>query len=341
VVRRDRPATRLFRGGAVEEKALEERNFFLKLLENGLLGVFYLTRLLSLFLPPRAVDRIIDFLGSLGYYVRPGMRRHLVKKVEQALPETERDGTSRLIARKACSAALRPILDLVLFARHGEELMRNLRVEGMENLEEAEARGKGVLLLFAHIGSFDIFSALLARLGKPFTPVMFHPQDTPVPRYISTLAVYGQRLGCDREYPVFWAGRDTARKVLESLSRGRRVGITFDVDGRTVVELFGRPAAMADGLARFALASGAPIVPIALYHDEDVLKRRLVIHPPLPFLPSGDTEKDVQDLTQQVVSMGERMIREAPEQWMSWFGLWHWWNKARELKERGESSIAK
>lgn len=308
-------------------------NIFFKIVEYLLLGIFHLTKTLSRILPPETLSGIFDVFGSIMFYALPGTSRRLQNKISDALPDLADQEEIRRIARRTCSSFLRPMLDLILFWRHGDRIMREMSIGGMEHLEQADAEGKGVLLLFAHLGSFDLFAVVMARLHKPFTPIIFHPRTTPVPKYVSTLALFGQMLGCDPLSPVFWVGKDTVKKVRAHLAAGKRVGVTFDVDGNCVVELFGRPAALADGIAHFAIDSGAPIIPFALFHGREPLDRRLVIYEPLRYELTGNRSDDVKTIMTEVAKAGERMVREEPEEWMSWFGLWHWWDKARELME--------
>jgi len=50
--------------------------------------------------------------------------------------------------------------------------------------------------------------------------------------------------------------------------------------------------------------------------------------------PSGDREADIKAVMRQAAAAGERMIREDPGQWMSLFGIRHWWEKAEEITGR-------
>jgi phosphatidylinositol dimannoside acyltransferase len=326
------------------EQEQEKINLFFLAAEIFLLSIFHLARLLSLFLPPAAMQALFEAFGAAIYYGRPRMRHNLETKISDALPEITDSKTVERIARHACGSFLHPMFDLLMLARHGGRIMSGLEVSGLEHLEEADAMGKGVLMLFAHFGSFDIFAPVMARYGKPFTPIIFNPFDTPVPRYISTLSLFGQRLGCDREFPVFWVGVNIKEKVMGHLARGKRVGITFDVDGTCIVDLFGRPAALADGIARFAINSGAPILPFTLMQGEKPLDLRLTFFEPLRYELTGDRHRDIDTIMREVVRAGEEMVRQDPGQWMSWFGLWHWWDRAEELaagelKESGERPI--
>lgn len=303
----------------------------LSALDYALLLMVYLTRLLTRFLPPKALDSLFDLLGTASCRLLPGMGDRLAAKAGEILGGGLDRRELERISRGVCASALKPILDMALLWRHGEGVMERLRVEGMENLEEAESEGRGVLLLFVHTGSYDVSPVIFNRLGKPFTPVMFHPHSTPVHRYVAEMAIFGQILGCDRESPVFWAGRDTGEKVKRRLKQGKRVGIALDVDGPCVVDFFGRPAALADGIARFALETGAPIVPFAILRGPGPLDRRLIIYPRLSYELSGDKASDIKAIMRQAALAGERMIREDPGQWMSLFGIRHWWEKAEAM----------
>ncbi len=307
------------------------RNAFLFALDHLLLFMVHFTRLLARFVPPAALDSFFDLLGKAACRLLPGMGEKLAAKAGEILGGDLQPLELERISHGVCASALKPILDMALLWRHGERMMARLRVEGMENLEEAESEGRGVLLLFVHTGSYDISPVLFNRLGKPFTPVMFHPHSTPVHRYVTEMAVFGQILGCDREHPVIWAGRETGEKVRGLLKAGKRVGIALDVDGPCVVDFFGRPAALADGIARFALETGAPIVPFAVLRGPGPLDRRLILYPRLRHEPSGDKGSDIKTVMRQAALAGERMIREDPAQWMSLFGIRHWWEKAERI----------
>jgi len=311
------------------EAEINERPAFLFLvLELILHTIFYLTKLLSRVLSPRALNLIFAAIGSLFFYARPGMRRRLEAKISDALPEITDGSEVARIGRSACGALFRPMLDGLLFSKYADRIMSNLRVEGMQNLDMADAAGKGVILTGCHHGPYPIRLPIMVRLGKSYTPIAYHPSTSKVPRYVITMFSWGQTLGCDPDIPVFWTGKDTAQRVRERLARGKRTYIAIDVPGDRIVELFGRPAALADGTARFALSTGAAIVPFSIIREGDVLEHKLTIFEPISYEPSGDKENDLTDITQQLAWAGERIIKEAPEQWMSWFGLWQWWEEA-------------
>ncbi|MBN2025844.1 MAG: hypothetical protein JW854_03715 [Actinobacteria bacterium] len=315
----------------MSREEMTRSRYFFRLAETFLLSVFHLTDLLFRFLPPRAMDAFFSLLGKLIFYARPGMRRRLIAKIAQAMPEITDERELNRIAKEACTSALRPIYDLFLFGNHGESFMRHLRVEGMENLELAAARGKGVLFLGAHLGAYSVRLPVMAKLGEPYTPVMYHPDDSPVAGYVKAMAIYGSSLGYDAvDNAVIFAGDNTISRIEERLSRGGKVCVNFDVDGEFIVDFFGRPAAMASGIAHFALNTEAAIVPFALLRGDEVFDHHMKIFEPLDYGLSGEPRKDLASIMEKVMDAGQNMIREDPGQWMSWFGIWHWWDKAAQ-----------
>lgn len=314
------------------KQSLKKRVFFY-LVEETMLGLYYLTRLLTL-LPPTIFYTLVNGFGAALYRSRARVRRGLRGKISDALPEVADARELDRIGRGAYSALLLNVPDFIYWERYGDRFMRELEVEGMEHIEKADAQGKGVLIHMTHMGRSPLLHIIMARLGRPFTLVMWHPDTTPVPRYTMKMCLLGARLGCDPDNLVIWVGlgHDTVGEVRAALAAGKRVGVPFDVTGKRAVDLFGRPAALADGIAHWAFESGAPIVPAIVIRTRSAYRSRLIIREPLGFELTGERNADVRAIMDEVGKAGAMMIREAPEQWMSWFGLWHWWSKGRELE---------
>ena len=300
-----------------------------------MLATFHAVRYLARLLPPSMLDALYNGGGALIFYLWPSMRRRLESKISEAMPEIEDRRELSRVGRQACASLLKPSLKLALMKRHGDRFMHELRIEGLENLEKADRRGRGVILVGGHQGANALRIAVMSRIGKAYTPIYLYPLDSPVSRYYTAMVTFGRELGCDPENPVFWTGQDTVNRVREHLRKGKRVGIDFDVAGNRVVELFGRPAALADGIARFACDTGASIVPFALLQEKGALAHRLIFHLPIENESGEGGCGNVEAIMAEVTRAGEAMIREAPGQWMSWFGIRQLWEKAEELAGGG------
>ena len=141
-------------------------------------------------------------------------------------------------------------------------MCRGISVEGYERFEAARARtSAGVILANLHVGPFlGLVHALAARGVKLYLP----GGEWGVPtvdglrgRWIATQNRWVEESGC-RWVPV--GGSYPVLRAL--LERGETCLIAVDVPGELHVELAGRPARVRTGIARLALETGSPILPI-------------------------------------------------------------------------------
>jgi len=112
--------------------------------------------------------------------------------------------------------------------------------------------------------------------------------------------------------------RDAVRDTLRSLRRNEVVGILPDHNisqGGLLVDFFGRPATTAPGPARYALRTGAPIVPVFSVREADGTLKA-IFEPPLTLVRTGDRAHDTLVNTQRITNVVERAIARHPEQWM-------------------------
>ncbi|MBC7247354.1 MAG: hypothetical protein H5T73_06210 [Actinobacteria bacterium] len=317
------------------EERKERPNVILRALDGFLLAVFRTTLFLFRFLPASFMYALFRGLGAAVYYARPGMRRRLKARISEALPEISDEKRLEAIARGACATMFMPMLDMCKLGRNGERYMRGLRVEGEENLDRAAALGKGVIFVGAHLGEIATAHAVMARRGRPYTTFTYNPADTTVPRYLEAMIFFGGLLGCDPEEPVFLVDKDVIPRVREHLAKGKWVGIAFDVPGSSVVQLFGKPAAVGSGWAHFSYDSGAPIVPMALLRGKDPYASLLIFGPPIFSDRTAERRAEVQRIMNEAVAEVERFIRMAPEQWMGWFPLQSWREQAQRILAGG------
>lgn len=141
-------------------------------------------------------------------------------------------------------------------------MCRGLSVEGYERFETARAQsGAGVILANLHAGPFlGLAHALAARGVKIYLPGGrwgAPTLDGLRGRWIATQNRWVEEAGC-RWVPI--GGSYPALRAL--LERGETCLMAVDVPGTLEVELAGRPARVRTGIARLALETGSPILPI-------------------------------------------------------------------------------
>jgi lauroyl/myristoyl acyltransferase len=294
--------------------------------------MFNAARFLARFVPPAALCKIADGIGYCIYYVRGGSHNALLTTMAEALPDRNSEEL-KLIAKKACGAHFRTILDFILLERHRDEIMKRMIIDQKVLEKRARAKAKGSCCAFApHLGAVGIEHALFALLGWPYTPMAMRPQDTPLPRYMGTVIDIAARLGSDPEDPVIWANHDTIAQVKRLLEKGGTIGMTYDIPGSTVVDFFGRPTAIASGIAHFICDTKAPVV-AAFFKRKGPLDYEMIGYD-FEYELNGDRSADVSSVLEGVIRLGEEMIRDAPEQWIGWFGLKNWRKSAQKILEQ-------
>jgi KDO2-lipid IV(A) lauroyltransferase len=229
----------------------------------------------------------------------------------------------RVVGADATDAALEALVTaaFVSYARYWVESARvgSLRsdqieaifsIEGFERLRLEMARGRGVVVVLPHVGSWEYGGRWLAQQGYPMTTVgeMLEPPEL-FEWFTSQRAALG--------LTVLPPGPGTTVRLLDALRSGLIVGLVADRDlgGNGVeVEFFGEKTTLPAGPALLALRSGAPLMTCAIYQTAGG-RYHAVVKPPLDSTRTGRMRHDVQRMTEDVARELEDLIRVAPEQW--------------------------
>jgi lauroyl/myristoyl acyltransferase len=224
------------------------------------------------------------------------------------------------------------MLDLVMFGRRGDEMGRDTPVDGLKEVDELLAKGRGGLCVAPHVGGWAVSMALMGKRGYVSTPIVMNPSSTLTPRLIKTILDFCDTIDASNGYIL--TGDNAIQKSQELLGQGGILVMTVDVMGRHVVEMFGRPTALASGAGHFAVETKSPMMPGAVLREKGTLKYRIVFGGEIQYTFTGDYDTDVHNLQQLAVEGVEELIRRAPEQWTQWGALGRWWDRAEVLEER-------
>ena len=187
------------------------------------------------------------------------------------------------------------------------------RIEGDAHLLAANAEGRGLVLVTAHFGNWELGGRLLAsRLGRPTHVVVAAEADPGVERFL--------RGGPG---PVRFVRRSDPTAVLPlvgALRRNEVVALQGDralgSRGDACVDFFGAPAPFPLGPFVLARAAGAPVVPAFCLLDREL--RYTVVMAPAIHVRAGEESAALAEW----VGVLETMVRRAPEQWFNFFDVW-------------------
>ncbi len=209
-------------------------------------------------------------------------------------------------------------------------LKNRVAYDRFEYWRELQARnpGRGLLVLTAHFGNFELLPAAHSMHGYQIS-LVHHTQRFLAGDALATFV--RERAGVD-----IIRKHSAARAVLGALRQGDMVGIPFDQNAKRseaiFVPFFGEPAATASGLARLALISGAPVVPVFLVRQPGNRSHRIVIQDEIPIQHSADQQRDIEQNTRRFVKAVEDIVRRYPEQFL-------WTHRRYKTRPRGMAPV--
>lgn len=193
-----------------------------------------------------------------------------------------------------------------------ERLVGDVEWEGEENLRQALALGKGVIIASAHIGNWEMMGVSLG-LKYPVVAIARKQENAGF-----NLIIDQGRKKAVRLVPM----KASMKPIISALRQNELAVFILDQRGRGVnCEFLGREARFFVGAATFALRTGAAILPTRLIRVRPG-KYRLIIDPPVEPVNTGDSERDAQETTVRIMRALERHVRETPEQWLWMHKLW-------------------
>jgi KDO2-lipid IV(A) lauroyltransferase len=192
-----------------------------------------------------------------------------------------------------------------------ENVFARFRIaEGLENLYDAKAKGRGTIIALPHIGSWEWGGSYLNSLGLGMTAVA---EDLEPPELFEWFKTKRESIGIRIEPLDDHAGT----VLLQTLKDGGVIGLLCDRDiqGNGIeVEFFGERVPLPAGPATLALRTGATLVAAACYSGPG-RDHFAVVTPPIAAERLGRLREDVTRVTQALAIELEGLIRRAPEQW--------------------------
>lgn len=275
------------------------------------------------------LKKIADQLGILGYLVAGGRRRIARINLDIAFGDKKNDQEKE-------DLIIASFQNLIFIFLDGIWLSRNLNphnwkeiveVEGIELMQSAARRGKGIICPVAHFGNWEMMGVICGLIDIPCANYVARRQNNPlIDQYIKSLrTATGSKIIYKDE---------AMTKILSALRRNESVGIVFDqnvIESLVFVDFFGVPAATTKSVAIFALSGKAAVIPATSYPLPD-LRYRVVFGPELTYPNTGKVKNNIMNFTQQCVKHIEGYIKKEPQ-----FYLWG----HRRYKERppGEPKI--
>lgn len=281
--------------------------------------LYYLGRCLAfiVFLMPLRMGLIIAvFLGRIAFALTSKYRNLTIDNLRSAFPEKSESEIMRLAVRvfeNLCKVGA----ELINFPKiNRANLDRFVTVENIGIFDEALKRGRGIIVLTAHFGNWELLAMTIRLKGYPGAAVgrrlYFHKFD----EFLNKLRKSGLVHVIDRT--------ESPRRFLKVLRANEVLGMLADQDVDSVegvfVNFFGRPAYTPIGPAVLASASGAALVPVFIVREG--FRHRFMVEKPIELIETGNKEADILANTQKWSDVVESYIRKYPDQWVWMHRRW-------------------
>lgn len=261
---------------------------------------------------------LADRLGNLAYSVLHRTRRLALEHVELALGETYSQQDREEIIRASFRNIARHFFELAKFDEIRPSLDSYVDVDGWEHVEEAQAAGRGAIVVTGHIGNWELLAAFFGNKGLPVGAIARRMGD---PQVNELIVDFRARNGVEtilRESP------SAGRQILRVLKSKGFLALLIDQDTRAPsvsVPFFGRMARTPVAAAALAIRRGLPVLP-AFARRRPEGGHRLTVLPPIYPPNSGDRKQDVLQLTATFSRILEERIRHNPTEWVWWHRRW-------------------
>ena len=186
--------------------------------------------------------------------------------------------------------------------------------KGVEILQSALAKGKGVILLSAHLGNWEFGSIFLRSRNYPLNVVALG-HNTP-----STSALVS-RLRKSKVQKVIEVSKSyfSGIEILRCLRNNEIVAMIGDRDflgNGMAITFFGKKVRFPIGPVVLAMKSGAALIPAFVVKQPDG-KYYGVLEQPLSLILEGNQDEVIEKNLSKTARIFEKYIRAYPDQWYS------------------------
>ena len=298
------------------QRSLRSPRYWLSWLGIGMI------RLVAL-LPYGALYRFGRALGWITAWL-PGERRYVARRnLEVCLPQLDAQARAKLLRASLADLGMMLVEFALAWMGSADAVARvPCTVAGLEHLELCRRQGRGVLLVGAHFSHLELCARLVSQRIR--IAGMYRVMDDAVFEH----SVLRARL----RYAEAMFRKDELRATVKYLRGGGTLWYAPDQDMRgkdsVFVPFFGIPASTITATHHLARLSGAAVIPFFHRRREDGRGYELRLEAPLADFPSTDAVADTARVNTEI----ERMVREAPEQYL-------WVHKRFKSRPPGEPPL--
>ena len=261
-------------------------------------------------MPKRHILFMGKMLGHFLYFFDVHHRRIVRRNLHFSYPGWSQSQIQNLSKRifQNYGIIIFEVLQMAFSTR--EEMLSRARIEGVEIIIEALAKQKGIIVVSAHLGNWELalqYSPCYFQI--PLTGVAKKLRNSTLDRLVHKFRTrFGNRI-------IYKKG--AMPEMTRTLRQGNVLGLLMDISRRfdgVEVQFFGHKATATPAAAMLALRCKSPVIPV-FSHRNQMGQLVIKVEHPIEIQRTGDLRSDLQTNTQLITDRVEHAIRKNPEQW--------------------------
>ncbi|MGA1865356.1 MAG: lysophospholipid acyltransferase family protein [bacterium] len=263
-------------------------------------------------------------LAELNYWILKRQRQNVEQNIRKIFPAQE--WKVKRITRRLFRNYARYLVDYARFYYLNSKQLKNAipSIEGLEYFHQAVDRGKGILLLTAHLGNWELGSLFFSHLGIPVNVVTLPDEDRHVHKIRQQYRL-GHKI---RTITIEHSPLDGLWKILQALKRNELVAMLVDRylrEGGELIDFFQGKAYFPKGIVYLAQISGATVLPAFVVRNKDSNYQGIICKPLI--LDENYDKKVSQEYVRKnlrrIALSFEVVIRRFPDQWYNFETIWN------------------
>ena len=277
------------------------------------IGVFF-----ALVLPVRFSYAMASIIAEAIYLISYKDRNAVIKNTKVVLGKAATDGEVRKIAKGVFKNFAKYLVDFFRFSKIDENyIKRFIRIEGLNHVDDSVKRGKGVILLSAHIGNWELGGFIMSILRPPLTAIVLTHQN----KKINDFFTKQRKIGNQKPVEIGMG----MRNCYDVLKNNGRLALLGDRDFSKTgidIEFFGQKTIVPKGPAAFSVKLESAIVPCFMLREKDDTFRFVFEEPIFPEV-TGDEKGALKRLAKKYLAVMEKYIKLYPNQWYMFRNVWN------------------
>ncbi|HIE35816.1 MAG TPA: hypothetical protein EYP89_01085 [Candidatus Omnitrophica bacterium] len=208
------------------------------------------------------------------------------------------------------------LVDFFRYSKLNKKFIKKyVKITGLEYLEEAWKRKKGVIAITAHLGNYELGGAIVSLLGYPLYAVALPHRDKRIDIFFN---LQREKVGIE----VISTGGTTIKKCFSALRKGGIIALLGDRDfsrsGLRVKMFSSHYAYLPKGVVFFSLKTNSVVVPSFLIRKNKKFYH-LIFEKPI-FSPDEGLKEE--DIIKRYVNVLEVYLKKYPQQWYMFEKYW-------------------